>query len=207
MMSASAMTTPSVDAAPPRASASNKPGRPRSQEREREILRAAIDALIEDGYDAMSVEGVAARAGAGKATLYRRWSNKAELVADAIREHVSLEIPLADTGDVRADMRAFLEGMKRAFNGVDGKLLAVFTAERLRNPELAAAFEARHVSGRRAHLHRIVREAVARGDLPADTDVELLAEVGPAIMLHEFVKRDGKLQRDVVDRVMRQFFA
>jgi AcrR family transcriptional regulator len=203
MMSASAMTTPSVDTAP----GPSKPGRPRSQERERDILRAAIDALIEDGYDAMSVEGVAARAGASKATLYRRWSNKAELVADALREHVSHEVPLADTGDVRADMRSFLEGMQRAFNGVDGKLLAVFMAERLRNPELAAAFEARHVSQRRAHLHRIVRDAVERGDLPRDADVELLAEVGPAIMLHEFVKRDGKLERDVVDRVMRQFFA
>lgn len=204
MMSTDTMpATPSVDAAP----GPTRPGRPRSQEREREILRAAIDALIEDGYDAMSVEGVAARAGASKATLYRRWSNKAELVADAIREHVSHEIPLADTGDVRADIREFLEGMRRAFNGVDGKLLAVFTAERLRNPELAAAFEARHVNQRRAHLHRIVRDAVRRGDLPRDTDVELLAEVGPAIMLHEFVKRDGKLQRDVVERVMRQFFA
>ena len=83
----------------------------------------------------------------------------------------------------------------------------VFTAERLRNPELAAAFEARHVSSRRAHLLCIVRGAVERGQLPADSDVELLAEVGPAIMLHEFVKGDGKLSRDVVDRVMRQFFA
>jgi len=181
-------------------------GRPRSLDREREILAAAIQALIDDGYDAMSVEGVAARAGAGKATLYRRWSNKAELVADAIREHVAHEIPLADTGDVRADMRSFLTGFHRAFNGVDGKLLAVFTAERLRNPDLAAAFDERHVKERRAHLYRIVRDAIERGDLPADSDAELLAEVGPAIMVHEFTRRGGNLSRDIVNRVMAQFF-
>src|SRR5690606_7471539 len=156
-------------------------GRPRSQEREREILAAAIAALIDEGYDAMSIEGVAARAGAGKATLYRRWSNKAELVADAIREHVSLEIEARDTGDIRADMRSFLLGLHRAFNGVDGQLIAVFTAERLRNPDLAAAFDELHVNSRRAHLNHLVQQAVDRGDLPADSDVELLAEVGPAI--------------------------
>jgi AcrR family transcriptional regulator len=175
-------------------------GRPRSEDREREIMAAALEALVAEGYDGMSVEGVAARAGAGKATVYRRWRNKAELVADAIREHACRDIELPDTGDARADLRAFLRDLQGSFEDFEGKLIAVFTAERMRHPDLAAAFDARFVSQRRAYLETIVRRAIERGELPADTDVELLAEVGPAILLHQFVKGGGKLPDDVADR-------
>jgi AcrR family transcriptional regulator len=154
----------------------------------------------------MSIEGVAARAGAGKATVYRRWRNKAELVADAIRDHACSDIELPDTGDVRADLRTMLRDIARAWEGYEGRLFAVFTAERLRHPDLAAAFDTRFVSPRKAHLERLVRDAVARGDLPADSDVELLVEVGPAILLHQFVKGGGKLRRNAADRIVKQFF-
>jgi AcrR family transcriptional regulator len=181
-------------------------GRPRSEDRERDIMNAALEALVAEGYDGMSIEGVAARAGAGKATVYRRWRNKAELVADAIREHACRDIELFDTGDVRADLRSMLREVQHTFEGFEGRLFAVFTAERLRHPELAAAFDTRFISPRRAHLEFIIRRAVERGDLPADSDVELLTEVGPAIMLHQFVKGGGKLRRNSADRIVRQFF-
>jgi AcrR family transcriptional regulator len=181
-------------------------GRPRSEDRERDIMQAAIDALIAEGYDGMSIEGVAARAGAGKATVYRRWRNKAELVAEAIREHSCRDVVMPDTGDPRADILAMLRDMQRTFEGGEGELFAVFTAERLRHPDLAAAFDNRFVSPRRAHLEMLVRRAVERGDLPADTDVELLSQVGPAILLHQFGKGGGTLKRDLADRIVRQFF-
>jgi AcrR family transcriptional regulator len=181
-------------------------GRPRSEDREREILQAAIDALVAEGYDGMSIEGVAARAGAGKATLYRRWRNKAELVADAIREHACRDVVMPDTGDVRADVLTMLRDMQRTFESGEGELFAVFTAERLRHPELAAAFDNRFVSPRKAHLEMLVQRAVERGELPPDTDVELLSQVGPAILLHQFGKGGGKLKRNLADRIVRQFF-
>jgi AcrR family transcriptional regulator len=181
-------------------------GRPRSEDRERDIMTAALEALVAEGYDGMSIEGVAARAGAGKATVYRRWRNKAELVADAIREHACRDIDLVDTGDVRADLRHVLREVQVTFGGFEGKLIAVFTAERLRHPELAAAFDDRFVSTRRAHIDGLIRRAVQRGDLPADSDIELLTEVGPAILLHQFVKGGGKLRRNSADRIVRQFF-
>jgi AcrR family transcriptional regulator len=168
-------------------------------------MTAALEALVAEGYDGMSVEGVAARASAGKATVYRRWHNKAELVADAIREHACRDVDLPDTGDIRADLRTMLRDIQRSFDGFEGKLFAGFTAERMRYPELAEAFDERFVSNRRAHLEAIVRRAVERHELPPDTDVELLAEVGPAILLHQFVKGGGKLQKDVADRIVRQF--
>ena len=181
-------------------------GRPRSKEREREILAAALHALVTEGFDAMTIEGVAAAAGAGKATVYRRWHNKIDLVIDAIREQVALSAVIVDTGDIAADMRSFLRQLQGDLLGPNGALLAAFMAERLRHPALAEAFEVQYKSHKRAQLRRLVRRAVMRGDLPPETDIELLAGVGPALMLHEFVQRGGRLPRDFPDRVVRQFF-
>ena len=180
-------------------------GRPRSEEREQEILEAAIAAFIEEGYNAMTIEGVAARAGAGKATLYRRWNNKAELVADAIRRYVCREVPLVDTGDVRADLRVMFRAMQAAFRGLDGALMVAFTAERIRNPDLSDAFDRQFVSDRKVHLHRLIKKGVETGQLAPATDVELLAEVGPALFLHELVHRRGRIRADLADRIVAQF--
>jgi AcrR family transcriptional regulator len=189
-----------------RTDAATRPvGRPRSAEREQDILDAALAALVAEGYGAMTIEGVAARAGAGKATVYRRWRNKAELVADAVRSHASAQLPDADTGDVREDLRVALRAMHRSFHGIDGAVRTVFTAERIRHPELGDAFERAFVADRRTHLQRIIRRAVDRGELPATTDVALLADVGPALLLYEFVLRRGKVRADFADRVVAQF--
>ena len=181
-------------------------GRPRSKEREREILAAALHALVTEGFDAMTIEGVAAAAGAGKATVYRRWHNKIDLVIDAIREQVAMSAEIVDTGDIAADMRSFLRQLQCDLLGPNGALLAAFMAERLRHPALAEAFEVQYKSHKRAQLRRLVRRAVMRGDLPPDTDIELLAGVGPALMIYEFVQRAGRLPRDLPDRIVRQFF-
>ena len=181
------------------------PGRPRSDDRERDILDAAIEALIAEGYDAMTMEGVAASVGAGKATLYRRWRNKAELVADAISRHSCPPPPAVETGDVRADVRTFLRAMQKMFEGKDGALIAVFTAERIRHPELGATYDRLVVEPRRERLRTIIQRGVDRGQLPADSDVALLTSVGPALMLSEFTLRHGQLRRNLADRIVDQF--
>ena len=182
-----------------------RPGRPRSEERSQDILDATLQALVEEGYGAMTIEGVATRVGASKATLYRRWPSKADLVAEAITQYTCADVPLDDTGDVRADLRRFLVATRDALAGIDGDLLMAFTAERIRFPELAAAFDRKFVNARRTYLRRIVRRAVERGDLPPDSDVDLLATVGPAILKYELASR-GALPRDLPDRIVRQFF-
>jgi len=130
-------------------------GRPRSKERERQILAAALHPLVTEGFDAMTIEGVAAAAGAGKATVYRRWRNKVDLVIDAIREQVSVRAEIVDTGDIGADMRSFLTLLQCDLLGPNGALLAAFMAERLRHPILAEAFEAQYKSQKRAELRRL----------------------------------------------------
>src|SRR3954471_3985654 len=186
--------------------APRRAGRPRSEERHQAILDAALAALVEEGYDHMSIERVAARAGAGKATVYRRWPNKAELVVEAVAQHGAAEVALNDTGDLRADMRTFLRGLARKFNGIDGALMTAFVVERMRHPELQAEFDRMFTSSKRDHLRRLVSAAIARGDLPADTDVDLVADIGPALLWQQFTTRPGGVSQKLVDRILDQFF-
>ena len=88
-------------------------GRPRSEEAHRAILGAAIELLAESGFSALTVEGVAQRAGVGKATIYRRWSSKVPLVVEAFRELPKLEDP--DSGDVESDLVQMLERYLREY--------------------------------------------------------------------------------------------
>jgi AcrR family transcriptional regulator len=178
-------------------------GRPRDEDRTRAILDATVQELVDAGYAAMTVDAVAARSGTSKATIYRRWSTKAELVAEAVETHAFAELPIEDTGDVRADLLRYLTALERALSGLDGDLLVALTIEKLRNPDLAAAFTDNFVTARRTRLLQLLRNAVARGDLRPDTDVELLADVGPALFHHAVVK--GQRRRGLAERIVAQF--
>jgi AcrR family transcriptional regulator len=161
-----------------------RPGRRRDPALDRAILEATLESFAADGYAGVSIEGVAARAGVGKATIYRRFPSKAELVVEAMRVGACLSDHLPDTGDVRADMAAMLRVMVDRLRGPDGHVLLAFAAERIRHPELSAEFQRSVIGAKRAHLQALVASAVERGDLPADTDVQLVAEAGPAFVWH-----------------------
>lgn len=179
-------------------------GRPRSAETERAILDAAVELLVEDGFGGMSMEAVAARAGVGKAAIYRRWSSKEELVVESLRGHTAALVPLVDTGDLRADLLTMLEGVRRAMAGDDGPVMTAFVSEKARYPELREEYRRAFVEERRLHLCSIVEAAVSRGDLPADTDVELFAEIGPAVLAHRMMVHDANLARDLPRRIVDQ---
>jgi AcrR family transcriptional regulator len=99
-------------------------GRPRSEEADRAILDAALDALVDDGYGGMSIERIAAKAGVGKATIYRRWNGKAEILVEALRRRACFDVPLVDTGDLRADLLTILQAVYTNMKGVDGPVMA-----------------------------------------------------------------------------------
>ena len=179
-------------------------GRPRSLEIEQAILAATLVALVEDGYDAMSIEGIAARAGAGKATVYRYWPTKAQLVVRALTNYAeAVTQPMFDTGDLRSDLRSFLTSMQ-AVLVANGPLLATFAVERMRHPELHEAFELAFVAERRQYLHQRFAGALERGELPSDADTELLADTGPAILWHRLTLSHQPLTADLPDRIVKQ---
>jgi AcrR family transcriptional regulator len=164
-------------------------------------LRAAVDAFERDGYPAMSIEGVAALAGVGKASIYRRYPSKAALVADAVRQAAHIDDSLPDTGDVRADLAAMLRPLFDRLRGPEGPLLVRFATERVRNPDLAEAFERAVIGRKRDHIRRLLDGAIRRGDLHADADVALIAETGPALLWHHAL-HELPLDDTLVDRII-----
>ena len=165
-------------------------GRPRSEEAHKAILDATLHLLVEVGFSAMTVEGVASRAGVGKATIYRRWPSKLPLVVEAFGQLPGFDE--ADTGNLAEDLKKMLRGYLQAFNASPlSTVLPSLAGERTHNPELSQLFEP--VSkGRRQPLLRAFERAVDRGELSPDLDLELAADlvVGP-IAVTLFFKGGG----------------
>jgi AcrR family transcriptional regulator len=175
-------------------------GRPRSEEAHRAILDATLALLVEIGYSALTVEGIAQRAGVGKATIYRRWPSKLPLVIEAFGELPTFEP--SDLGDLAADLDHILRGYLRVYN--TSPLNAVFPSlagELPHNPELMDLF-APLVRRRRQPLIDALRRAAERGEIPPDTDLELAADliVGPITMRVFFTP--GKLSPRIVRPIL-----
>jgi AcrR family transcriptional regulator len=154
-----------------------RPGRPRSAVADAAIVRATLELLLEDGYRALTMEQVRARAGVGKATLYRRYGSKQELVAHAIR-HLNQPLETPATGTVREDIlavaRSVLAGAERVqFASFVPRLLA----EAAGDPEMHAIVYENLVAPRRAVMGDVLRRGVARGELRAGLDVELAIDI------------------------------
>jgi AcrR family transcriptional regulator len=137
-------------------------------EREAELYAAVLDLLREVGYDALTMDAVAARTRSSKATLYRQWGGKAELVAKAIRNNKRGGIVDVDTGSLRGDLRALtmLEDdcdMEQNSALMRGLFMAVHA-----NPELLRTFKEFLVDPEMEDFHRVLRRAVDRGEISAD---------------------------------------
>lgn len=150
-------------------------GRPRSPEADRAILAAATELLEAEGYDRLTMEAVAQRAGVGKATLYRRWSTKVDLVVDVISLAFE-EYPIADTGDTRQDLMAMSERALSIIDGHVGRIMAAVSSEMSRNEALAEVVDETLMKPRREALRTVVRRGIDRGDIRPDVDPDLLLD-------------------------------
>ena len=160
------------------------PGRPRSAEADEAILQAALELMASDGYRALTMEKVRERAGVGKATIYRRYGSKEDLVRAAII-HLNSDIPLPeDTGSIQGDFAAtaqvVLEGA--AMTGAL-TLMPRLLAEVVGDAEMHALFFKHLVEPRRRVVREIVARAKARGEVREDVDVQVATDlmVGPFI--------------------------
>ena len=172
-------------------------GRPRSEEAHQAILDATLELLSEVGFSALTVEGVASRAGVGKATIYRRWPSKLPLVVEAFGQLPALED--RDTGSLAGDLKDMLRGYLVLFNQTPlATILPSLAGERSHNPELSEHFNP-VMRGRRQPLRRAFERAVERGELSADLDLELAADlvVGPIAVRLFF--HGSRLDPDMVD--------
>jgi AcrR family transcriptional regulator len=156
------------------------PGRPRSAEADQAILGATIALLAEGGYDALTMEKVAARAGVGKATVYRRWGSKVELAVDALKASIA-DVEVHATGSLRDDLTAYVQGMVSWLTERTGQVMAGLSAEIQHNAELADALRTNLVAPRRAAMLGALQAAEARGDIRPGVDLEVIVDllVGP----------------------------
>ena len=172
-----------------RACRSHRLGRRRDESRDPEILRAALEVLAETGYERMTMDAVAARAKAGKATLYRRWPSKAQLVVDAIAASAGAdERPLpADTGSLHGDLLALAAGESGAADARQTQLTTGLISVLPLDPDLAAIVRERLVEPRRQKLRALFERGVARGEIPPERDLDTLSLVAPAMVFHRLV--------------------
>ena len=161
-----------------------QPGRPRSVEADEAILRAALELLASDGYSSLTMERVRERSGVGKATLYRRYGSKEELVRAAI-VHLNSDVPIPeDTGSLAGDFAATAQTILAGAARTGAlTLMPRLLSEVAGNAEMHALFSVHLVEPRRRVVREIVRRAQARGEVRSDVDVELAVDmlVGPII--------------------------
>jgi AcrR family transcriptional regulator len=153
-------------------------GRPRSVEADRAILAATVDLLASRGLAAMSIEEIAARAGVGKATIYRRWPSKGLLALDAFVTVFREQQPLPDTGTLRGDLTAALTAWVRAVTRTSmGPMLTGLIAEAQHDPSLRAAWRERVLEPLRSQPRIMLDRAIARGEIPATVDREVVLDL------------------------------
>ncbi|MEO7422083.1 MAG: TetR/AcrR family transcriptional regulator, partial [Ornithinibacter sp.] len=175
--------------------------------REDEILDATLELLLEVGYDRLTMDAVATRARASKATLYRRWETKPVLVVDSmVRAKQTPSIEHHDTGSLRGDLiSTFCGAHGMGHNDATGLLGSVITAL-ASDPEFASLFREAFIAPKVAVSQAIYARAVKRGEIPGDLDIDVLAPALTGILLHRafvlgVVPDDSTVER-VIDHVI-----
>ena len=178
------------------------PGRPRSEESRQSILRSTLKLLQQDGgFAELSIEAIAADAGVGKTTVYRWWPTKAALVADAFSASADNELRFPDTGNVRSDMSLQMRRLIRIFRSDRGKIVAALLAGGQSDEELIEAFRERFLWPRRRQAYQTLQRGIDRGELPPDSDLDLVLDslYGPIYM--RFLIRHAKLDESFADEI------
>jgi AcrR family transcriptional regulator len=177
-------------------------GRPRSPRAHRAILDAACELLEEEGYADLHLEHVAARAGVGKATIYRRWPSKEALALELLLELASPHIAVADTGDTRQELVAAVNNAVRALTKTRfGPVIRALLSQIAINPSLGDPFRTTVVAARRKEVAHVIARGVERGDLGPHADIDIATEllVGPVYFRLVF---GGELDENFAERVV-----
>ncbi|MCK2239206.1 MULTISPECIES: TetR/AcrR family transcriptional regulator [unclassified Crossiella] len=170
------------------------------------IVEATLAELAEVGYAGLTMDGVAQRARTSKASLYRRWPTRQDLVAAAIRHTAQATEPIPDTGELRADLLAALDLLAQRLTSPVGEAVRGILTDTLRDPELTRDLRETMVSGRNRLLTQVLRRAAERGEIPAEAITPQVVAAGPALVLHHFLLHGppmpAELRGQIVDEVL-----
>jgi AcrR family transcriptional regulator len=184
-------------------------GRPRDPALDVAILDAAVELLVEEGFEGMSIEAVAHRAGVGKPTIYRRWPSKEAMVIDAL-ERLSDRPEVPPEGTVRERLTGFMERWWHLAGRGDAtrptRLLASLVGEIQRGSELGEAVRRAFVQSRRRRLIALLREGVRSGELRGDVDVDLAADLLFGPLLVRKMLSGGRISADAARHAVDVLF-
>src|SRR5262245_8775965 len=153
-----------------------KRGRPRRADADEAILGATLDLLSEVGVAGLSMDVLAQRAGVGKATIYRRWESKEALILDALRM-TTTPIPVPDKGNLRDDLFAYMDAVIECFSpGRGSDVLPHLIEASCYDGHLRASLDD-YTLGRQATIRILLQRGIERGELPGDSDIDLLVDV------------------------------
>ncbi|WP_307872829.1 TetR/AcrR family transcriptional regulator [Paractinoplanes ovalisporus] len=142
------------------------------------IRDAVMHELAEVGYGRLSIEAVARRAGVGKTAIYRRWSNKLEMVLEIVSDVAGRSVPLPDTGSFAGDLQLIMMIVSRALqHRIASQIIPDLMAEAARNPQIAETLQKALRTHQQAVGEKLVGQAVARGELPEGTDPDVAVDL------------------------------
>jgi AcrR family transcriptional regulator len=186
-----------------------RPGRPIEARPREAAIQATLDLVAEHGIRGLTTNAVAERAGISKATMYRRWRSKQELLVDAVAALVS-DIGVPDTGTTHGDLLELMHNAVRVYSGsLEAGVMPSLIDAMSRDAELAGAVRSTFLTQRRAALRAVLERGVRRGDLRADLDVELALDVLGGPLFYRLLVTGGpideQLAEGVADLIVRGF--
>lgn len=185
----------------PAPSAPPPTGRARNPRTHQAILDAAVELLSEIGYQELSIERVAARAGVGKATIYRWWNSKSALVIEAMQHGMPLAPP-PHTGEPRADLRATIEAAAHTFAATPaGATVPALAADIPRDPATAQRLR-QFLRPRRDAAREVLHQAAAVGQLPADVDIETVIDLFVGAIFYRKLVRGLEIDDEMVEQLV-----
>jgi AcrR family transcriptional regulator len=163
------------------------PGRPRSKASHRSMLTATLELLAEVGFDRLTIDAIAARAGVGKSTIYRRYRGKEQLVADAI-ESIREEVLIPNTGTLEGDIEELIDRAAQiSLSDTDRQSIAMIIGSAANNPRFAQIYWEQYLQPRRAAFAILLERAQARQEISSDLDPGLVFDAMSGIMLYALI--------------------
>jgi AcrR family transcriptional regulator len=180
----------------------------RSEEARAAVLRAADDLLVERGFAGVTVEGIAARAGVAKQTIYRWWSSKVDILLDTFIDDMAQHLTPPDHGDLGQDLHVHLHRVAVFLTRSDsGAVFRALAGQAQHDPSMAARLRTDYLSQQRARDRLPLLRAIERGQLPSDMDVDVAVDqlLGP--IYYRVLVTGEPVRREFTDHLVRRFLA
>ena len=177
------------------------PGRPRSEAARQAVLTAALELAQKYGYQAVTIKGIAERAGVGRQTVYRWWQTKAEVLLEAATESVAAHAQPEPSGDAFADVCGFLRATLAQSQPL-GPVIAGLMADAMANPGFSARVRDRLLTRRRAALRGLLEAGQASGQLPADYPVDLAIDMVFGVLSYRILAGDAAGDAALADEII-----